>query len=387
MSRYISNAELASVDPVILSAMLVRSGWRELLGKPGILQVLESPDAESEIAIPLNQGFRDYPTRLNEALTDAEEALGGRARPFMLQLVAGPMDELRFEQGAPTVYGSIEWQLGQQLHDTTRLACRAAAKSSQQHLPYFGLKGQGVANRFMEKIRMGQTEVGSYVVTALVPLLGQDAADPEPLIGVEDLGQIESGFFRSVTSSLMLAAEAAVYAARESEQYATLEPFADMVEHGVSADLLDALSKLPGPGQEAAIQALWSPLIGSPEHASSAVAVSPDHLSVFAEAAISFRKNPEPLTLIVTGTVTHLERPFAGHSGTTTLNVITGLPARKLRIRLPPGQYEEAIEAHRNDGILRVTGEHAIVGNQHWLYNPRDIHLEQPPLDLELGEG
>jgi hypothetical protein len=387
MSRYVSGVELAGVNPAVLSAMLTRAGWRELLGKPGILQVLESPDTETDISIPLNPDFRDYPTRLNEALAGAELALGERARPFMLQLLAGPMDELLFEQNAQTVYGSIEWRLGEQLHEIARQACRAAAKSSEQHLPYFGAKGLGAANRFMDKVRMGQTEVGSYVVTALVPLHGQDVAEPRALFGREDLSDPEGGFFRGVTANLMQAAEAAIYAAHEFESTDSVEPFADMVEYGLSADLLDALSKLSGSGQDAEIRAVWSPLVGEPEHISTAVEVHPDHLAAFAQAAIRFKEAPPPISVTIRGTVTNLERRFAGQSGTSTLDVISGISARRVRVRLSAGQYEAAIEAHRIGDVLEVTGEQSRVGNLYWLYNVRDIRLVQRQLNLDEDSG
>jgi hypothetical protein len=387
MSRYVSSVELSSVNPAVLSAMLTRAGWRELLGKPGILQVLESPDAETDISIPLNPDFRDYPTRLNEALTGAELALGERARPFMLQLLAGPMDELLFEQNAQTVYGSIEWRLGEQLHEIARQTCRAAAKSSEQHLPYFGVKGLGAANRFMDKVRMGQTEVGSYVVTALVPLHGQDVAEPRALFGREDLGEPGGGFFRGVTANLMQAAEAAVYAAQEFESTDSVEPFADMVEYGLSADLLDALSKLSESGQEAEIRAVWSPLVGEPEHISTVVEVHPDHLAAFAQAAIRFKEAPPPISVTIRGTVTNLERRFAGQSGTSTLDVISGISAKRVRVRLSASQYEAAIEAHRIGDVLEVTGEQSRVGNLYWLYNVRDTRLVQRQLDLEEDSG
>jgi hypothetical protein len=387
MSRYVSSAELRSVNPAILSAMLTRAGWRELLGKPGLLQVLESPDAETDISIPLNPDFRDYPTRLNEALTGAELALGDRARPFMLQLLAGPMDELLFEQNAQTVYGSIEWRLGEQLHETARQACRAAAKSSEQHLPYFGAKGLGAANRFMDKVRMGQTEIGSYVVTALVPLHGQDVAEPRALFGREDPGEPAGGFFRGVTANLMQATEAAVYAAQEFESTDSVEPFADMVEYGLSADLLDALSKLSGSGQEAEIRAVWSPLAGEPEHVPAVVEVRPDHLAAFAQAAIRFKEAPPPISVTIRGTVTNLDRRFAGQSGTSTLDVISGISARRVRVRLSASQHEAAIEAHRTGNVLQLTGEQSRVGNLYWLYNARDIHLVQRQLNLDEDSG
>jgi hypothetical protein len=383
MSRYVSSTELCNVNPAVLTTMLLRTGWREVMGKPGILQVLESPDAERDVSIPLNPDFRDYPTRLNEALTEAEGALGERARPFMLQLLAGPMDELLFVQNAQTVYGSIEWRLGEQLHDIAGQTCRAAAKSSLQHLPHFGVKGMGTAKRFMDKVRMGQTEAGSYIVTALVPLYGQDIAEPQPLVGYEAVGDLQGGFFRGVTQNLMQAAEAAVYAAGEYERYDSIEPFADMIEYGLSADLLDALSKLPESGQEAEIRAVWSPLAGDPEHVSASVEVRPDHLSPFAQAAMRFKEAPPPQSVTVRGEVTQLERQFSGQSGTSTLKVISGIDARRIRVRLSPQQYERAIEAHRIGDVLQVAGEQSRVGNQYWLYNVRDIQLVQRQLNLD----
>lgn len=187
MSRYVRTEELASVNPAVLKTMLMANGWREMDASPEFFQVLESPDLESDVSIPTNRDFRDYPTRLNEALVEVEHHYGERARPIMLQLLVGPMDELFFAEDAPTVHGSIAWPVGEQLYETARDTFRAAAKSSEMHLPRFGNKGSVVARRYVNGIRMGQTERGSFVVTALVPLDQQDVPGLEQLPVFEDV--------------------------------------------------------------------------------------------------------------------------------------------------------------------------------------------------------
>ena len=194
MSRYVSIDELAAINPDVLRAMLLVNGWREINVRSELFWVLESPNEEADTSIPISRSFRDYPARLNEALIEVEKYFGERARPFMLQLLAGPTDELFFAEEAPTVRGSIPWRIGEKLHDTAREALRAAAKSSGDHLPHFGHKGAALAQRYIDGVRMGQTEHGSYIITALVPV-GQQA-DPtmQTLPGFENVPEFGDFF-------------------------------------------------------------------------------------------------------------------------------------------------------------------------------------------------
>lgn len=56
------------VSPGALAGRLLAAGWRELPGRPGVCRVLQSPDRQDDVAIPLRPDFRDYPARLSEAL-------------------------------------------------------------------------------------------------------------------------------------------------------------------------------------------------------------------------------------------------------------------------------------------------------------------------------
>jgi hypothetical protein len=300
----------------------------------------------------------------------------------MLQLLAGPMDEVLFEENVATLYGSVPWRLGEKLHNTAKNVFRAAAKSYEQHLPYFGAKALGQANRFMDRVRMGQTEINSYVVTALVPLHDQGPGGMQALVRYEDLQELDGGFYRGVTANLMQAAAAAVYAAEEFDRTGSPEPFADMVDYGLSADLLESLSKLSEAGQEAEIRAQWSPLVSEPEHVARTVHVSPDHLSAFAQAVIRFKEAPPPTRVTIRGVVTKLARTHFGQPGTSTLRTLSGTPATTIRARLAPSQYDAAIEAHKIGDVVDVEGDLSKVGSIYWLYNVRTIEMIQRQLSL-----
>jgi hypothetical protein len=383
MSRYVSVDELASINPGTLRAMLLINGWRETDVRPELFRVLESPDSEADVSIPVNRSFRDYLTRLNEALIEVEKQFGERARPFMLQLLAGPTDELFFAEEAPTIHGSIPWRIGEKLQDTAREALRAAARSSRDHLPHFGHKGDGLARRYIDGVRMGQTERGSYIITALVPVGRQADPTVQTLPGFEDVPEFRDYFFRNITTNLMQASEAAVEAAGAFNETESFETFVEAVDYGVSSELVQALAKLAKGGEAAEISAQWSPWTLEPENTPRRVEITPDHVAAFNVAAIRFREQTSVTTVTVRGIVTGLDRPRFGQDGISALDVLSGTQARRLRVRLSRDQYEEAIEAHRAGDVLQVTGEQSRAGNFFWLYNARDIQVV--PGSQQLG--
>lgn len=371
MSRYINLGELSTIDPLALETLLTSTGWRQTVAREDVFRVLESPDSNTDVLIPLNSAYGDYLTRLNEALLEVEANLGERAEILLSQLIAGPMDELSFERDVATIRGSVEWESGELLYEAARNAFRAAAKSSEEHLPYFGSNRQRVpARRYMDGLRMGQTKEGSYVVTALVPT--RSSAEMTPLPGLEEY---RPGFFRGVTANLMQASDAALQAAGDYYRTEQFDAFIESVDYGVSSDLIESLAKLAHGRQAVRIGVQWSPLVPKPVSTPSEVIITPDHVPALMTAAAIFRTETEVTTVRVSGSVRGLERPRFGEDGITTMDILTGTSARRLRARLSTDQYDEAIEAHRRGFLLRMTGEQSRERNLYWLYNVRDIEL------------
>jgi hypothetical protein len=231
---------------------------------------------------------------------------------------------------------------------------------------------------------MGQTEHGSYVITALVPVGRQADPTVQTLPGFEYVPEFGDYFFRDITANLMQASEAAVEAAEAFNESETFEAFVEAVDYGVSSELVEALAKLAKGGQAAEISAQWSPWTREPEDTPRRVEIRPDHVSAFTVAASEFKQRASVTTVTVSGIVTGLDRPRFGQDGISRLDVMSGTQARRLRVRLSRDQYDEAIEAHRAGDVLQVTGEQTRAGNLFWLYNARDIQVVPGPRQLGL---
>lgn len=85
--------------------------------------------------------------------------------------------------------------------------------------------------------------------------------------------------------------------------------------------------------------------------------------------------------------VTLLERPKPGNPGVVRLDVLGGTTARKMRVRLKVDDYDLAVDAHRNNFAVRISGRQELEGHYYWLYDPEIIELvnvtpETPGVDV-----
>src|SRR6266536_128153 len=171
----------------------------------------------------------------------------------------------------------------------------------------------------------------------------------------------------------MQATQAAVDAAREYRRTNSFAAFADSVDFGVSAEMVDSLATLASGGAETEIRAEWSPSVPEPVNIPNRVEVTPELVPLFKMASARFRESSVVNEVTVVGAVWGLERLRYGEAGISKMNVFEGSEAQRLRIRLSREQYEHAIEAHRGGSLLRATGEQVKEGNSYWLYNVRQI--------------
>jgi hypothetical protein len=118
-------------------------------------------------------------------------------------------------------------------------AARSVVERRAHHPP-----GQppGPVRAYLDRVRLGQTEQGSYVVTLLSPI-GTDAAEAERAGRLP----LEDPFPRTAVAMLARALETARDTAeRVAAGVGRLETFHETVEAGVSANLCDSLAKIGG---------------------------------------------------------------------------------------------------------------------------------------------
>jgi hypothetical protein len=241
---------------------------------------------------------------------------------------------------------------------------------------------------------MGQTEPGSYVVTAYAPPLQRFfEREAQKKDARQSLAGSHTG--REVVEVMSGALQVTREVVDVYRQNNHVEEFDEAVEHGLSRELALAVQRLVDQSDGAAVSVEWNTSISqedvgivdfSPRTGVTEIEFSPSDYEILGQAAVRLGSVKDSSDVTVTGSVEVLTRRV-GTVGIVALNVLSGSPAKKLRVRLPPSDYEIALEAHRRMEAVRVTGRQERSGNFWWLYEPRDIELIELYRDRRAPQG
>ena len=377
------------LESEVVQDALHRNGWQRTGGREGLYDRFVNDEIPNEsLLIPLDASRPDYP----ELMADALRALSShpvRASSLVLQQLAPtPGDEVRFCKEVATVRGSIPWTLGEELFRSAGSALKASAKATIERRPNFGNANYFIANDFMQAVRMGQTQIGSFVVTAYTPpdreFFEKESQKKEVLRGGTGAhtGRDVVALMRDVLSITREALD-------EADRTDRIEQFDEAVQYGLSKEMASALGGLVNQSDGAAVSidlgrtvdrgsterpdqsALYelSELAPSRRAARTEVEFFPQDYPILQKVVLRLGSPVEVEEVTVTGTVEVLTRQV-GKLGVIVLNVRSGSPASKMRVQLPIREYEAALEAHRRERIVRLSGRQERQGNYFWLREP-----------------
>lgn len=287
------------------------------------------------------------------------------------QAAARLLDAVRFRKETAAPRGLIAWPSGESLIRTARETLAAGAKASVGKRAYFGNSHSGIAQRYLAATYMGQTGVGSYIVTALTPVLGlEDEGVQGPM---HDIHAQPQG--REITLAVSAALTGAVEALEHYKSTKSPAGFRDAVSRGLSVELVRGLIGLAEEADEATIRVDFDahsvPLIG--EELPIAFEFSAADVPALQVAAITLAQEPAPaLEQSVRGRVHLLTK--AEVDGPGVVGIDTG--AGKYRLRLSPDDYSRAVRAHEVEAVVVARGIPSREGNINWLYDARLTGIE-----------
>ncbi|MBO1055060.1 MAG: hypothetical protein HEQ27_00415 [Dolichospermum sp. JUN01] len=224
---------IKSINPLEVAGYLRTQGWQQKSQINDIASIwtLEVGQGENvEILLPLNPDFRDFTTRMLEVLQNLE-IVEHRSQLEIINNLKTPLAEIIqiSVNHSEIINGSIPISQGVQLFESAKKLMWSAASSAVEPRPYFKGSFSEVTD-YMQKLRLGHTKEGSYVLTIISPLQ------------VENY-QSEDCFERKVTKTLFQALNIISLAPEQklSERENILD---EAIEEGVSANLCDALSHM-----------------------------------------------------------------------------------------------------------------------------------------------
>jgi hypothetical protein len=231
------------------------------------------------------------------------------------------------------------------------------------------------ATDYLDQVKLGRTERGSYVVTVI-----SDVKPPEQQnLLPDEAAFLDIPFERHVTTRLATALAAAHDAANSVlSEGGDLSAFDQAVEAGVSANLCAAIAMMGTERAAATIQVSvgWAssrpPITDTP----AKVAFEASALPVMKDAVTHLRKLGPFENEIVKGFVSRLTRGNEDEIGTIVIEGEAHGAQRSIHVELPDAQYGMAVDAHRNRRPVRITGT-LFKGGRSWiLSDPGQLAFE-----------
>jgi hypothetical protein len=172
------------VPPRALSKYAEGLQWRRVERINGDIAVYHRTDANAQqIIVPLDEKFDDYADRVVEAIRHLAEFENRPANEVLNHLLLSPADLIFFREVSPDAEaGYLPLDHAVRMLDGTRKLLLSEAHSVLVPRPNHRRMSRSVAEEFIARCRLGQTDRGSLVLTVACPLdLKADLLGPRHL--------------------------------------------------------------------------------------------------------------------------------------------------------------------------------------------------------------
>jgi hypothetical protein len=368
-------ALLSAVRPLDLSAYLRARGWRPLAAQPDDELAdweKETDEGHIEVSVPRHSRWRDYARRVREIVAELSRAEGRSELLIIQDIGRTSKDSVRLRAVVDGRNdGTIPLEDGARLARSARGLMAAAACAADEPRRAYHTRRSPTVIEYLDGLSLGQTELGSFVMTVMSPVPPGLAHTVTP-VGVD---QPDTSFSRRVTQTLATALSAVRLAAETSVAEGDVSSFEAAVEKGVSADLCEALALVRDCSSisQLDIDIGWAPSRPEAQNLPVRHEFSPDALEVIREAGRVLRERRPVESFDVEGVVVALDRPKqnrAGHAGVAT--TVDGR-VRKVWIEVVGEDWDKAVEAMRQRLVVRYRGELVRERRSYVLRNPRNL--------------
>lgn len=353
---------LRTVSPAALAAYARAKGWRRG-GRYRDHSDIYVGESRPEIIVPRTERLGDYPSVVSALIQTFAEVAGRDESGILSSLATVDRDVVRVRV-AESDDGSLALEDGVGVVRGTRDLLLAAACSLREPRPVYRPRANREAMDLVGRLRLGQTERGSFVVAVLTPVV--PPVVPTLLPDADDRSApLERQMTRRLVEALSTVREATGRTAVGDKG-----AFEGVESRGVSANLCEALVRIIKPFSALDVDVSWAgtrPM----EVVSSSVRFGRADAPLLDEAARSLRERaPRPDERLY-GFVRLLKRGEAEDLGTIRLATRVDGQRRSVVAVLEQSDYRRAVEAHRDRAPVLLKGDLERMGQRWRLLNPR----------------
>lgn len=356
-----------------LKSAVQKFGLSRITVNQDLYEVWQFPNSEDELILPLKQDRGDFSILLARAYRELEFHFSidvSNSLDLMQMQLAGGLRSANWKKESPVQAGLINWLEGEKIYKSAQQTLISAAKATHERRLRHGKSSSFIARNFLERTFMGQTKIGSFVVTAHIPgnenfFLTKKSATK----AAEGWPESELVTGNDIVRTFETALNAVRFGLDEYKANASSESFFSLVDDGVSIELLDAVHNLSKDG-DAAISVENAEGLKQFE----VVFDAPESL-VLQKVAESLLEAAPPVNASLVGEVSRLDNSTKHPARLVRMDVKQGAKISYARVRLNEEQYELAVEAHRDKNWLKVNGQLQKDGRDFWLYNANDVSI------------
>ncbi|BBE79619.1 MULTISPECIES: hypothetical protein [Phytobacter] len=353
------------------SKYLILKGWVLFTELPQVANVWRyGKNNDYEILQPVNASLKDFSNRVNDIINALSESENKSKAEIIRELdnISNDIISLRVIHD-DVANGEIPFADGILLFSKTKELMLSAARSvvNPQRGRYSG-KNPEVVERFFNSLKLGQTEVGSYVLNLVAPIYWDEGSQ-------EDYCKVP--FSRTVTERLMYSIEKLNDAVGKYKERGDLKIFEAIIKDGVNATLCSAIIGLSGLNRSRVVEIkVFKSLIAENEFGENKkISITPEKIKYIEEAERFYSNDYTVKSYSLVGSVIRLNRDVNSLGGVVTI-VEFSENNRKVTVELDEEHYNEAIKAHENKyENVRLIGVLIVTPKKTRLVDVSDFHI------------
>ena len=369
-----------AINPEDIERLLINLGWVETLtleeNTIGVWDKHHLKDRNYRLIVPKDRVYVDYEESVAKVLKTIAEIYDRSQIHVLEELNTQAIgDILRIHGYDPynPHSSTIQYRRGLRLIHIGYTSLTAGAAAAVEKVPVHSSSKKKEIQSYLQQIRLGQTEQGSYLVKLISPI--EKPLSTEQLRFPLPEFDPPIPFERRAMSNLLKglqAIEQITTKVIEGKERFSLELYEEAVQDGVSANLCEAITaenfdlKDDLPQVRIELDIDWSYAIRDDIPSNSTAVFSPEMFPYISNAARLFREShPEQIELH--GFIVGLSRKKKKDPGTVYLLAEVHSQYRNIRIELSASDYNTAIHAHQEAIPIQCAGNLIKTGNRYTL--------------------
>lgn len=360
ISESLSDDLLRRLGPTALQRYATLHGWvRQQLPERFGIALYRRPATGKELVLPQTEEFGDYLPRIADFVIGLAEAEGIPIRQVLNEVLNPHSDVLRFGYQAPEAkLGFVPFLTGISLFDAALRSISTATYDAVKPEKFHLRMSNPTADAYVESCKMGQTEVGSFVVSCICPV--EPTSQIAVGAGADQEGIVEEtpAFGRQVTRRVLQSVAQIQEFINADQANRLVEPEPnDLV---ISGNFFESLMAFPVEHETASlfVSADWDKTVPQPT-APNRVLVRYDAFEVINDVARQLRPaktTREDKFIAKVVTLRGEPNPEEQMEGEVVLLLLHQEAGIKARVWLSPDDYAVAGEAHMHNGYVSITG-------------------------------